>query len=299
MIEKLQIDTREYPFGFLATRIQSENCAVLNKTCRADFYQLFWVVSGSLTIHIDSETYVIKQDECSFIGKDQVYSIHTTSHFDVLIIRFNESFYCRNDLDARLLDNCLFFDNSKTLQKFHLDKGLKRTLKQYYNSLLFICTKPFDELMYHFAHNTVERLLLFSQNELIDSVYSQMAALKKREQEIASNFKQLLKRFGKEQRLVKFYADTLLISDKRLTDICNKIYKESPKKLICAQVILEAKRLLAHSSLNVKEIAFELRFAEPSNFIRFFTKYTGKAPKAYRDDLAKVNPERTPEKLIA
>ena len=88
----------------------------------------------------------------------------------------------------------------------------------------------------------------------------------------------------KQEKQLQFYAEMLKTSTKRLTEACNNIYGHTPKKLITEQIILEAKRLLLHSPLNIKEIAFELKFEEPSNFIRFFFKSTEMTPKEYREN---------------
>jgi AraC-like DNA-binding protein len=65
-----------------------------------------------------------------------------------------------------------------------------------------------------------------------------------------------------------------------------QVKKETGKNLtqhIQARVMLEAKRLLAHSEYNVSEIAFELGFKDPSYFARLFRQYEGRAPNEFRD----------------
>ena len=45
---------------------------------------------------------------------------------------------------------------------------------------------------------------------------------------------------------------------------------------------MEAKNLLYHTSMSVKEIAFQLGFQSASHFFRFFKKHTGMSPLGYR-----------------
>ena len=47
--------------------------------------------------------------------------------------------------------------------------------------------------------------------------------------------------------------------------------------------VSEAKVLLKHTALSIKEIAYELNFDESSNFVRFFKAAAGKAPAQYRE----------------
>lgn len=243
---------------------------------------MFWVKSGSVTLKVDMYILHVEEGECAFIGANQIFSLSTASSFNILMVRFTDTFYCRHELDMRFLDSCIFFDNSQEPLKYKLHHLVKLILKQYYDSLNYICTQSFDELMCHFAHNTIERLLLFSQKELMSSAYSPIAVYKPHI-DTAYQFRQLVKDNCRDNKLVAFYADKLNISIKRLTEICRNSYGQSPKKIISEQVALEAKRLLRHSTLNIKEIAFELRFQEPSNFIRFFVNSTGMTPKEFRD----------------
>jgi len=62
---------------------------------------------------------------------------------------------------------------------------------------------------------------------------------------------------------------------------------KSPSQLIADRVILEAKRLLVHTTDSVKEIAYLLNFNEATYFYRFFKKYTGQTPEHFRDEIRK------------
>ena len=56
----------------------------------------------------------------------------------------------------------------------------------------------------------------------------------------------------------------------------------SPKAFIDARVLLEAKRLLAHTDWTSGRIAVHLGFSEPTNFAKFFRKGAGLSPEAFR-----------------
>jgi AraC-like DNA-binding protein len=57
---------------------------------------------------------------------------------------------------------------------------------------------------------------------------------------------------------------------------------KSAGELIRQRVLLEAKRLLAHTKLSVSEISFKLGFEDNSYFGRFFKKYNGLTPERFR-----------------
>jgi AraC family transcriptional activator of pobA len=48
------------------------------------------------------------------------------------------------------------------------------------------------------------------------------------------------------------------------------------------RVLTEAKRQLVFTNLAIGEIAYDLAFADPSHFGRFFKKQTGKTPQEFR-----------------
>ena len=53
--------------------------------------------------------------------------------------------------------------------------------------------------------------------------------------------------------------------------------------LIRQRVLTEAKRQLVFTAQPIHEIAYELAFADPSHFARFFRKHTGTTPQAFRE----------------
>ena len=53
-------------------------------------------------------------------------------------------------------------------------------------------------------------------------------------------------------------------------------------QLLNQQLVLEAKRNLLATTSQIKEIAFQLGYEDPSYFSRFFKKHTGHTPEDFR-----------------
>lgn len=98
-----------------------------------------------------------------------------------------------------------------------------------------------------------------------------------------AKFNRLIDQFFKEEKLVAFYASKLNISANYLNILCKKNLKISATQLIRQRVLLEAKRLLQSTDLSIKEIAFELGFADHAYFSNFFKSQAGITPTAFRD----------------
>lgn len=97
-------------------------------------------------------------------------------------------------------------------------------------------------------------------------------------------FQELIENHFKEHKLVSFYAKELHVSANYLNILCRRYLKLSATQLIQQRIVLEAKRLLKATSLSVKEIAFELDFADHAYFSNFFKAQTGATPTEFREE---------------
>lgn len=99
---------------------------------------------------------------------------------------------------------------------------------------------------------------------------------------VYKQFNILLEKNFATLRTASGYAALLNISTNYLNECVKNASGQTPSALIQQRIILEAKRLLHHSDLSVKEIALQLGFDDHSYFFRVFKKLTGEAPLAYR-----------------
>jgi AraC-like DNA-binding protein len=87
----------------------------------------------------------------------------------------------------------------------------------------------------------------------------------------------------KSKRELSFYAERLFVNEKYLSQLLKKKLGKTARQLVTDMVIMEAKILLDEQVLSVKQIACQLNFENPFHFSSFFKKYSGLAPKSYRD----------------
>jgi AraC-like DNA-binding protein len=99
-------------------------------------------------------------------------------------------------------------------------------------------------------------------------------------------FKDLLEINFKTQKQVSFYAKELIITEKRLNQATSKVFGKTPKHIIDDRIILEAKRILVHTNESIKEVAYNLGFEEPTNFIKYFKKHSSVTPTEFREQNA-------------
>ena len=91
------------------------------------------------------------------------------------------------------------------------------------------------------------------------------------------------------RRLPNFYAAALGQTVRKLNAASKKATGKLVTELITEQLLAEAERLLAESALSIKEIAYELDFADMAQFNHFMKRHTGHSPTAYRQMARKDN----------
>jgi AraC-like DNA-binding protein len=102
------------------------------------------------------------------------------------------------------------------------------------------------------------------------------------ELQIIEKFNILLSENIKISRSVKYYAELLAVSAKKLNSITKTCIGKTAKEYIEERVIIDSKTLLLDTHNTVKEISYSMGFTEPTNFNKFFKKHTATTPQQFR-----------------
>jgi len=95
--------------------------------------------------------------------------------------------------------------------------------------------------------------------------------------------RRLVEEHFRKERLIAFYADKLAITPDRLNDHVKRATGVTAGHLIRQRVLTEAKRQLVFTGQPIHEVSYDLGFADPSHFARFFRKQTGMTPQEFRE----------------
>jgi AraC family transcriptional activator of pobA len=105
--------------------------------------------------------------------------------------------------------------------------------------------------------------------------------------QITQQFKRLLSEKIGSEKSPSFYAEALHISEIYLNEAVKSVTGFNVTHWLMNEVMLEAKRLLTYSQANVKEIAWQLGYADHAYFSRLFKKQTSLTPSEFRDNYLK------------
>lgn len=213
-----------------------------------------------------------------FISKGQIHAFEPSKAYEGELILFKETFFTNNLSDTELSTYNSLFNyhiyspaNSFSHDQFVIFKRIVISMKKE-------LSMQGDAFKTHILRNLLKQLLLQAERYRIERgvitdspYYNEFMDLQ-----------ELLKNHIQEERSVKFYAQKLGISTKKMNLITQSIAKASSKAYITSLLILEAKRLLISSFDSIDEIGYKLGFEDPTNFVKYFKKYCGKTPAAFR-----------------
>lgn len=101
-------------------------------------------------------------------------------------------------------------------------------------------------------------------------------------QKLTMDFRSLLSKHFLQHKDVHFYASSLHITPKYLSEVLLLETGKTAKQLISDHLLWEAKSLLRQTTMSVQEISYWLGFQESAYFSRAFKKAEGVTPVEYR-----------------
>ncbi len=249
------------------------------------FYQIIWFTKGVGEHYVDFKSHPVRPGTVFFIAKDQIHRFDQAASYDGLLIHFNESFLVQNAPDIEIVLKYNTFNNQHSLPFVCIPKAsepLLRTLTmQMKMELQEAPSFGSRELLIHL----LKAFLILIERQHRQSLAAQTDYRVRNEKHLQFlKFRELLEANFRNGMSVSQYADLLHLSTKRLGELTNEVAHKPPSQLINERVVLEAKRMLAHSGQRVTIIANALGFDDPSYFSKYFKKHAGQTPAQFRKE---------------
>lgn len=265
------------------SELYSKSKHILTQLHRAGFYHIIWFQDCNVTHWVDFKLIKIKSNSLLFLNKDVVHRFEDKEKVKGKVLLFTDSFFCKTESDTKFLRQCILFNDFWEASQIEI---LSQSTP--FNTLLLLMRdeiqKTNDEFQSNILKNLLSNFLLFAEREALKQNFAKLK--KNADLDYVMLFKDLLEVDFKTQKQVSYYAKKIVIAEKRLNQATAKTLGKTPKEIINDRILLEAKRVLTHTNDSVKKIAYHLGFEEPTNFIKYFKKYSSVTPTEFRQQNA-------------
>ncbi|WP_025761340.1 AraC family transcriptional regulator [Dyadobacter tibetensis] len=267
---------------FYMTRLQRlvKDFKGINKAHTHSFYLVMWITKGKGIHTIDFKSYQVKGQQLYFLTPGQVHGWEFSQDIEGYNLYFDYNFF-QSRYPGRLLQYPFFHSHQhKPILETDFDRNLTANLFDYAYAEYKVKRVQQGEVFLSFLHIILESAnRLYQQNLPIgDSTFYDRIM----------QYEGLIERHFIEIRDIKTYAALMNISPNHLNHICKLVLGKTASQLYYDRMMIEAKRLLLHTELTIKEIGFQLRFEDPSYFVRFFKKHSQITPQEFRSRMTLV-----------
>ena len=248
---------------------------------RHDYYTVLLVEKAKGTHHIDYKQFPFEELEVHFIGPGQVHQVVVVEKPLGRAITFSREFLAVNNIPESFISNINLFKSFGDSPPLKLDRVT-------FDRLMRIIVEMEACMPLDLKYRTralgalLQLFLIYCNNSAkldstqLDEVNAEVCILRDFKQLVEDNFRQWHK--------VQEYAAQIHVTPKHLSQTIKHVTGKVAKEHIMDRLLLEAKRLLLHTDMSVKEIAYETGFQEPLHFSGFFKKHAGVSPSKFREE---------------
>ena len=252
----------------------------LNSDRYTSYIKVLYLPKG-YQLTVDFHSYETKQPTLFFISPNQFLEIQTCGATPGYFIFYNRDFYCIQLHDAEVACDGLLFNNIANMPMTIVEKE-EEAFIQYIFTQMKTEFDLGDASQEEMIRTYLKQLFIKSVRLWKQQHLEQMLSNHNKELEFFRSFTRLVDAHYKQKHSVSDYADLLSMASKTITHKLKRLNLLQPNEIIKNRLMLEAKRLLVHTSMTAKEIAYELGYEDPAYFSRQFITKTGESPSGFR-----------------
>ncbi len=250
-IDKFELSNNEGDFYTNYLNKHVKNHHFTNFPHKHDFFLVILFTQGKGKHEVDFETFKIEKGALFVLKPGQMHYWELSDDVDGFVFFHSKEFFDKGFVSLSIRD-FHFYNSFQGTPYFKLKENQL-------NKINFVM----NELVAEYVSNDFFKWQKI--HALIVLVYVEISREK--------NFK--------SEKLVKEYAFKLNITEKHLNRVVKSCIGKTSTQLIGERIILEAKRMLIYSKLNITQIGEELGYFDNSYFVRFFKKNVGITPHAF------------------
>jgi AraC-like DNA-binding protein len=252
--------------------------APLERVHRIDFHVVMLFDGAPVRHMIDFAEYEATAGDLLWIRPGQVHRFSRTSGYRGTVLTMQPGFLPRATVEATGLYR---YDLPPLLHPDEAQlRGLRSALAQLGREYEDTTTLPLSLHTAVLRHSLTAFLL-----RLAHLAASSTEAARRQSDTTFTLFRDAVEREFATNHSVSAYADSLGCSRRTLVRAVRAATGETPKGFIDKRVILEAKRLLAHTDLPIGRVGAAVGFPDAANFSKFFQQHADMTPAAFRAEL--------------
>lgn len=237
--------------------------------------------SGTLSINIGYNNYKIGKNDFINILAGRIFQVSEVSDdFEAKILCLKPSYL---EIDNTTLHS---FNIRNILYEFPHHTLPKSKMELFY-SLFDYCQDIIQDTENMFRKQLIRSVLNTMFLEVCNMLLMKSQSTGKTEDvrnEMFTKFMKHVELNFKKERTIQFYAEKAHLTPKYFSSIIFRLTGKHAKVWIDEYVILEIKALLKSTNFTIQQISYDLNFATPSHFSRYFKHHTGFSPNQYRND---------------
>ncbi|MFJ3659449.1 helix-turn-helix domain-containing protein [Streptomyces sp. NPDC090119] len=252
--------------------------APLDRVHRIDFHVVMLFTEGPVRHMIDFAEYEVGAGDVLWIRPGQVHRFSRTSRYRGTVLTMQPGFLPRATVEATGLYR---YDLPPLLhpdpaQLAALENSLAQLGREYEDT----STLPLSLHTAVLRHSLTAFLL-----RLAHLAASSAEANRSQADTTFTLFRDAVERGFPTNHSVNAYADALGYSRRTLVRAVRAATGQTPKGFIDKRVVLEAKRLLAHTDMPIGRVGAAIGFPDAANFSKYFQLHTGVTPVGFRAEL--------------
>jgi len=267
--------------------LEAESVVDIHNNKYKQYIKVLFLTKG-YELQVDLNEYIVKQPSLFFVSPNQHLHIRKQGTGNGHFIFYNRDFYCIQIHDEEVACDGLLFNNIHNMPMVILEKDeipfFNYVFGQMEDEFGLNDTSLEEMLRTYLKQLFIKSARLWKKQNLNKALVEQNNDL-----EFFRKFTLLVEEHYKQKHHVGDYAELLFKAPKTITHRFKRLNLPQPNDVIKNRILLEAKRLLAHTDLTAKEIGYELGYDDPAYFSRLFMQKTGETPSAFRAKFHAVN----------
>ena len=245
------------------------------------FYQIIWFQHGNGVHYVDFKEYPIIDNTLFFISPGQIHSFDRNTNFDGIILHFNESFLSDEQSSENIFLKYNVFNAFDAVPYYTIEDNSIERLHYIVNEIKIELNQENSFAHHDYLQYLIKMFLIYTQRNAHRGSGISLC-INNAANRTFVQFRQLLEHYYKRKHTVKEFAHHRHLSTKALSKSVKESSRQTPSKIINESSTPVAKRLLLYCSLKIKEVGYELGYADPYYFVKFFKRQTGFLPAQFR-----------------